>query len=239
MEATSRRTVGVTAAAVVLSAVAAIVGLSWATSASAAEDPALTSTFEAMPNQTYALCAGAKSFNFNGVTYAKCRLKNGNSITLSHDFPGGDVLTVNKQLTDTGGFMVSTYSPPSPKLYATYTCSRNGAFAQCDGGLCYRYDGDFPGLGKVRANEVICSCPIVYKKAVYHVTGPATCPTTRQEYDSICGSGSRKDMTADGAILHIGSGGPAAVQHEVQNRLYDQAFGTQTPAPPTCSRPAQ
>lgn len=235
----SRRKVAATASAAVLVVAALVAGLAWTTSASAADRDVLASKFQPMPDQTYALCAGAKSFNFDGVTYAKCRLKDGNSLAMSHPFPGGDALTVNKLLTAAGSSMVSTYSPPSPERYAVYQCSRDGAYAQCNGGLCYRYNGEFPGLGEVGENQVICSCPIVYAKKTYHVNGPAQCPTTRAAYDEICGSGSRADMTAAGTILHIGSGGPAATQHQVDNRIYDDLFGTKTPAPPTCQRPAR
>ena len=233
--------VGIPVAASILAVVAAITGLALVTSATAAPSPEefVSSKFKPMADQTYALCAGAISFNFDGVTYAKCRLKKGNSIAAAHTYPGGDALTVNKQLTDTGPYMVSTYSPPDPKNYALYTCERDGAFAQCNGGLCYRYDGDFPGVGNVGSNEVICSCPITYKKTTYHVTGPAQCPTTRAAYDNICGSGKRADVTADGTILHIGAGGPPVTTIDGLNKMYDEAFGTETPTPPICARPAK
>jgi hypothetical protein len=184
--------------AAVLSVIAVIVGLSMSASASAASNDAVadfTSKFQGMPDQTYALCAGARSLNFDGVTYAKCRRKEDNSLAMSHDFPGGDAFSANKMLTASGSSVVSTDSPPSPKRYAVYECS----------------------------------CPIVYTKKPYHVNGPAQFPTTRAAYDKVCGSGSRADMTADGTILRIGSGGPAATQHEVDNRIYDDLFGTTTP----------
>ena len=189
-----------------------------------------------LPDQPYALCAGAQAFNFGGVTYAKCRLKQGNSLGLTNAYPGGNVLTVNQSLNLAGQFMVSTYSPPDPKEYALYQCQANGAFAQCNGGLCYAFKGSFPGLGSVADGEVICSCPIVYRTTVYHVTGPGTCPATRQEYDSICGSGPKKTQTANGTLLHVGSGGPLSVTLGL-NRIFDAAFGTQSQSK-QCARPA-
>ncbi|MEY2990090.1 MAG: hypothetical protein RLZZ163_1006, partial [Actinomycetota bacterium] len=69
----SRRKVGATASGAVLAVAALVAGLAWTTSASAVDGDSLASKFQPMPNQTYALCAGAKSFNFDGVTYAKCR----------------------------------------------------------------------------------------------------------------------------------------------------------------------
>lgn len=197
----------------------------------------LANQFLPMRDQTYALCAGAIAFNFDGVTYAKCRLKNGNSVAASHIYPGGDALTVNKLLTSNRS-MVSTYSPPNPKSYALYKCEPNGAYAQCNGGLCYRYNGEFPGVGKVGPNEVMCSCPISYETKTYHVTGPAQCPATRAAYDEICGSGTRADVTADGTILHIGADGPPSATIDGLNGVYDSFFGTRTPTPPTCERPA-
>ena len=236
-----RRTVGIPVLASVLAVIAAVIGLTSISAATGAPsaDSFVSSKFKPMADQTYALCAGAISFNFDGVTYAKCRVKEGNSIAAAHEYPGGDALTVNKLLTETGPYMVSTYSPPDPKDYALYKCERNGAFAQCNGGLCYRYDGTFPGVGEVGADEVICSCPITYKKTTYHVTGPAQCPTSRAAYDKICGSGKRADVTADGTILHIGAGGPPVTTINGLNKMYDDSFGTTTPTPPRCARPAK
>lgn len=209
------------------------------TSASTSTDSMVDGKFEPMFDQTYALCAGAIAFNFDGVTYAKCQLLNGNSIADAHTYPAGDALSVNQLLTATGRAMVSTYSPPSPDDYALYECPANGAFAQCNGGLCTTFEGEFPGVGEVASDEVICSCPITYEEKVYHVTGPAQCPATQAEYDSICGSGDRKDVTADGTILHIGAGGPPVTTIDGLNRLYDEAFGTTTPTPPVCERPSE
>ena len=191
-----------------------------------------------LKNQSYALCAGAVSFNFDGITYAKCRKKLGNSLGLTHAYSGGDIETVN-QIGTSGNapFIVSTYSPPDPDRYALYACNKPGAFAQCDGGICFTNTtgNQFPGLGVVGESEIVCSCPIS-TSSKYHVWGPAECPKSAKEYDAICVTGSKKAVTGDGAILRIGNAGPVAVT-KAQNELYDRAFGTSTQSK-LCQRPA-
>ena len=39
-----------------------------------------------LPNQDYALCAGAVTFNLDSITYAKCRIKYGNSLGVCRTF---------------------------------------------------------------------------------------------------------------------------------------------------------
>ena len=46
--------------------------------------------FAYLPEQPYALCAGADTWNFDGITYAKCAKKNGNSISLKQSYPQCD-----------------------------------------------------------------------------------------------------------------------------------------------------
>lgn len=43
-----------------------------------------------LSNQKYALCAGAVTFNFDGITYARCRLKDGDSLAEKHNYKGGN-----------------------------------------------------------------------------------------------------------------------------------------------------
>jgi hypothetical protein len=197
-----------------------------------------------LANQAYALCAGAVSFNFDGITYAKCRKKFGDSLGLTHAYsagdmyPAGDIETVN--VIGTSGnapFIVSTYSPPDPERYALYSCNKPGAYAQCDGGICFNNTtgNPFPGLGIVGDGEIICSCPISIASK-YHVWGPAECPKSAKEYDAICAVGSKKSVTRDGAILRIGNSGPVAVT-KAQNEVYDRLFGTSTQSK-LCQRPA-
>jgi len=86
--------------------------------------------------------------------------------------------------------MISTYGLPesiaSPQGGgAVYTCSGegSGAYAQCDGGICFRSTEDttFPGFDKpVRKGQIICSCPITQAKPGedaqgYQILGPYPC----------------------------------------------------------------
>lgn len=191
-----------------------------------------------LSNQKYALCAGAVTFNFDGITYARCRLKDGDSLAEKHNYKGGNAATVNRigNAPGNGTFMVSTYSPPNPAEYALYSCPSKGAYAQCNGGICFTNTtgNSFPGLGRLSNNEIICSCPITTAKD-YHVTGPAQCPTSRSKYDEICGKGSEKKVTADGASLYIGAGGPPATT-VAMNAYYDKVFKTSS-GHKICERP--
>jgi len=191
-----------------------------------------------LSNQKYALCAGAVTFNFDGITYARCRLKDGNSLAEKHTYKGGNAETVNKigNAPGNGTFLVSTYSPPSTDEYALYSCPSSGAYAQCNGGICFTNTSgnEFPGLGRLASNEIICSCPITVAKD-YHVTGPAKCPTSRSAYDKICSKGSEKAVTKDGASLYIGAGGPPATTLAM-NAYYDKVFKT-TSSSKICERP--
>lgn len=193
-----------------------------------------------LPDQDYALCAGAVTFNLDSITYAKCRIKYGDSLGLTHTYtrdPDRNIATINQIGTSgTGPFIVSTYSPPDPEVFALYSCNKPGAFAQCDGGLCFTNTtgNAFPGLGEVNADEIICSCPIT-TSSKYHVWGPAICPITAKEYDAICAAGSKKTVTGDGFSLRIGSSGPVAVT-QAQDIYYDENFGT-TSQSKICKRP--
>ncbi len=107
----------------------------------------------------------------DGVAYCQCEEKHGDSISLP--FPMGkdvDVCSVNAAGAD-NKYMVSTYSLPeqiaSPQGGGgVYTCeggNSDGAYAQCDGGLCFRSTEEttFPGFDKpVPKGQIICSCPI-------------------------------------------------------------------------------
>jgi len=123
-------------------------------------------------NQTYALCAAASAFVYQEVSYAKCIIKNGNSISAPPlRYRSGnqikDICDVNAMGAN-NGYMMSTFSLPEEVKKggnkALYTCpgGSTGSYAQCDGGTCFRSSSGqvFPGVGKVAANEIICSCPI-------------------------------------------------------------------------------
>lgn len=137
-------------------------------SAMAGDDPA----YAICKNQTYALCASASAFVYQEVSYAKCIIKRGNSISappLRYVSNGKvkDICDVNAMGVP-NGYMMSTFSLPEQVKKggnkALYTCpgGSTGAYAQCDGGTCFKSTTGqfFPGVGKLNANEIICSCPI-------------------------------------------------------------------------------
>ena len=155
-------------------------------------------SFKVCKDQTYALCAAAQCNVFDGVAYCQCDVKHGNSISLP--FPMGkdeDVCSINAAGAN-NKYMVSTYSLPeqiaSPQGGGgVYTCSSqnsDGAYAQCDGGLCFRSTEEttFPGFDKpVPKGQIICSCPITQAKpgtstAGYQILGPYPCDKSFFKY---------------------------------------------------------
>ncbi len=101
--------------------------------------------FKICTGQTYALCAVASCFVFDGLSYCKCDVKSGDSISLPFNYDRHrDVCTVNAE-GEKNGYMVSTYSLPESAVApngdkALYDCpagTSNGAYAQCDGGVCF------------------------------------------------------------------------------------------------------
>jgi hypothetical protein len=153
--------------------------------------PTPPSAFTICSAQTYALCAIATCFVLDGVAYCKCDVKSGDSISLTDAFGDGqNICTVNAQGAQ-NGFMTSTYSlPPSVVApngnQALYTCRANtstGAYAQCDGGLCFTSTTgqSFPGFSApLTDSEIMCSCPITVAnpstaKIGYQIVGPFPC----------------------------------------------------------------
>jgi hypothetical protein len=99
-------------------AVVALTLLLFAGGMAHAEDPAaafLTTPprlFKICENQTYALCAVASCFVFDGLSYCKCDVKSGDSISLPFDYGRNqDVCTANAEGRK-NGYMISTYSLP-------------------------------------------------------------------------------------------------------------------------------
>lgn len=149
-----------------------------------------SSAFTICTGQTYALCAVSSCFVLDGVAYCKCDVKSGNSISLSDKFGDGqDICTVNAEGAD-NGFMASTFSLPASVLsggtQALYTCrasTSNGAYAQCDGGLCFTstQGQSFPGFSTpLTSSEIICSCPVTVASPStspigYQIAGPFPC----------------------------------------------------------------
>jgi hypothetical protein len=179
-----------------------------------------------LQNQTYALCAGAVSFVFDQLAYAKCQIKRGDSISLTLSYPPvhlpaqplaiiagpGNVQSVNTLGYDQGTFMVSTYSPPVKATtpggsQALYSCTAGsaGSYAQCDGGICFKNSSGktFPGLGAVASDEIVCSCPIATPgpsaQAGYQVVGPNPCLSDAQ-YNQLCNA-----AVHNGSTLYIGA----------------------------------
>lgn len=151
--------------------------------------PAGHPNFKILDNQIYALCATTSCFVFNDVAYCKCDVKFGDSISETFKYDTGkDVCTVNEE-GPANGYVVSTYSVPESVLkphgdQAAYTCpgkTSDGAYAQCDGGICFtRTRGQsFPGFEQLEKSQIICSCPITetQKGATvgHQITGPYPC----------------------------------------------------------------
>ena len=189
-----------------------------------------------LPNQGYALCAGAVTFNFDDVTYARCALLDGDSVSVKQSYKGGNVKTVNQLGNQSGAYVVSTFSPPSTSQFAAYSCKQQGAYAQCDGGICFEstVGKSFPGLGNLTNQQIICSCPIK-TSSNYHVWGPASCPTSAAQYDAVCATGSDRQSSKNGVSLHIGNDGPVAVLKALV-AYYDLSYKTSN-ALKTCERP--
>lgn len=208
--------------------------------ASASAPPALPTGFTPLANQPYALCAGVTTFNFDGVAYAKCKLLNGNSLGITHSYPtDNNVQTVNTIGVASNNYVVSTYSPPNTSQFALYSCNKAGAYAQCNGGLCFNstIGKPFPKIGPLGSDEIICSCPVVASSS-YHVTASATCPSTQAQYDQICGAGVSTEQSANGVSVYIGSDGPSAGTLAL-NALYSATFGGSLSPESVCPYPAQ
>jgi len=141
--------------------------------------------FRILDNQTYALCAVASCFVFNEVAYCKCDVLTDDSISLTLKFDDQNVCNVNEEGVG-NGYMVSTFSVPPSVLpggdMASYTCPEgsDGAYAQCDGGICFKstQGKSFPGLDTLAEDEIVCSCPIqqsLLNLAGYQISGPFPC----------------------------------------------------------------
>ena len=170
------------------------------------------STFKICKDQTYALCAAARCNVFDGVAYCQCDVKHGDSISLP--FAMGkdeDVCSINAAGA-ANKYMISTYSLPaaiaSPQGGgAAYTCEADegGAYAQCDGGLCFRSTEEttFPGFDKpVPKGQIICSCPITKGGSAgsYQILGPYPCDKSFFKY---CKGATANGKT--GSTIYVGA----------------------------------
>ncbi len=172
--------------------------------------------FKICRDQTYALCAVSSCFVINNVSYCACDVKKGDSISLPFEYgTGKNVCSVNAEGVG-NGFMVSTYSLPKSVVkprgnQALYTCpaaTSTGAYAQCDGGLCFRstQGQNFPGSAKpLKPNQIICSCPITVAdpttaKIGYQIAGPYPCQSS---FFKNCDS--KVANTDSGGKIYVGS----------------------------------
>jgi YVTN family beta-propeller protein len=156
--------------------------------------------FKICKNQTYALCAVANCFVLDGLSYCKCDVMSGDSISLPFNYDDNqDICSINAAGVE-NGYMASTFStPPSVEPpngdMALYDCPRTsvGAYAQCDGGLCFAStEGkSFPGFeGPLKQNEIICSCPITQPTSPpppvgFRIAGPYPCQSSHFQYCNI------------------------------------------------------
>jgi hypothetical protein len=145
----------------------------------------------------------------------------GDSISLPLQFDNGqDVCTVNAEGAN-NGYMVSTFSVDDSVLSpngtrAIYTCparTSDGAYAQCDGGICFTStEGQsFPGFDEPLAkNQIICSCPITVAnptkaKLGFQIAGPYPCQKSFFQY---CKRATANTKT--GSTIYVGAPSGAA-----------------------------
>ena len=194
-------------------------------------DAGSPSAYAICQNQTYALCAAASAFVYQDVSYAKCIIKNGNSISappLTYQTDGGqkNICDMNAQGVP-NGYMMSTFSLPDEVKRggskALYTCpgGATGEYAQCDGGTCFKSTTGqyFPGVGKVGPDEIICSCPITKPTTSsapfgYQFIGPYPC---NQQAFSVCGQNA-----GNGSIIPVGS--PPGAGRVLTEALYGRQY---------------
>ena len=201
--------------------IAMMVGLmlAWAVTALPALATKVTApngaVFKICKDQTYALCATASCFVFNDLAYCTCDVKRGDSISLPFRYDRNkDVCTVNAEGVG-NGYMVSTFSLDQAVVaprgdMAIYTCpakTATGAYAQCDGGLCFRstQGQDFPGSDKpLKPDQIICSCPITVADPPapvgYQIAGPYPC---RRSFFDNCSS--KVANLDNGAKIYVGA----------------------------------
>jgi len=180
----------------------------------------------ARASNTFALCAIAQCMTIDKVAYCKCEVLHQESISLPYNYTENRTKkNVCNLLLDglDNGFTVSTYATPvqaltnykaalerrGPKM-ALYTCNPktnpktlNALSAQCDGGICFNSTSGalFPVLGKVKANEIICSCPIVKgSKVGFQIAGPYPCDKTY--YKKQC---EVQSTSKTGTVINVGA----------------------------------
>ena len=176
----------------------------------------VTRPFATCSDQTYALCATAPCFVFNGVAYCKCDVEHGDSISLPFSYGNNqNVCTANAEGVG-NGYMISTYSLPASLRapggdMALYTCpagTSNAAYAQCDGGYCFESTrgNSFPGFTQpLTDREIICSCPITVANPEtayvgFQIAGPWPC---QEDFFDNCSSPPAGKNTGD--TIYVGA----------------------------------
>jgi hypothetical protein len=126
--------------------------------------------------------------------------------------------------------MASTYSLPESVIrpdgdQALYDCpasTSTGAYAQCDGGVCFTStEGQtFPGSNQpLQAGQIVCSCPITVanpetaKGVGYQIVGPYPC---RRSFFRNCKSATANTNT--GSKIYVGA--PTGTPRLLTRRLY-------------------
>jgi hypothetical protein len=185
--------------------------------------------FKICTGQTYALCAVSSCFVLDGLAYCTCDVKSGDSISLPfHYGRNKNICTANAEGSK-NGYMISTYSFPRSVMapngdQALYDCPAavsTGAYAQCDGGVCFHSSEgqSFPGSVKpLRKDQIICSCPITVAdpstaQTGYQIAGPYPC---RQSFFRNCDKAVANTRT--GAQIYVGA--PTGVARALTRELY-------------------
>jgi hypothetical protein len=152
----------------------------------------------------------------------------GDSISLPFNYDDNqDICSINAAGAE-NRYMASTFSsslsvePPNGDK-AVYDCpgrTSNGAYAQCDGGICFTStEGkSFPGLdGPLKQNEIICSCPITQPKppkpVSFQIAGPFPCQKSFFQY---CKSATANTKT--GSTIYVGA--PSGTADLLSKLLY-------------------
>jgi hypothetical protein len=184
-------------------------------------------------HQTYALCATASCFVYNGLAYCQCDVRFGKSISAPYNYPvlgppghaKQNICDLNAQGAG-NGFMASLYSLPPEILKggnkAIYTCPSDsiGAYAQCDGGLCFdsTRGKTFPGFNQpLGQKQIICSCPITEAANAqnplgYQFVGPYPC---NKKVFEMCGQVTNE---LNGSTIPVGS--PSGAGRLLTTELY-------------------
>ena len=165
----------------------------------------------------------------DGLAYCKCGVMSGDSISASDAFGNGqNICSVNAEGAE-NGYMASTFSLPESVVapggnQALYTCPANtstGAYAQCDGALCFTStEGQsFPGFDEpLTDGEIICSCPITVANPAtasvgYQIAGPYPC---QKSFFKNCNSATASNK--NGSQIYVGA--PIGVAQLLTFQLY-------------------